>query len=819
MSRPKPHIFLFLILVIFLPELEAQNPEATIKGYVKTPDNEAVYPANVVVNNTIGATTNTNGFYKLEVPAGKKLSLNISYLGFASFDTSLVLSAGQTLNLSVTIKPTSQEVGEVNIVSDLNKRNNLTSLDIKNIENIPNTTGGIGDVIKTLPGVASNNELSAQYTVRGGNYDENLIYVNDVEIYRPFLVQSGQQEGLSFVNPDMISSLQFSAGGFNAEYGDKMSSVLDIKYKRPAHFQGKVSASLLGGSLLLGGATKNTRLTNISSFRYKTSQYLLNSLETTGDYEPNFYDFQTFTTYDVSNKLEISVLGNLSLNEYNFIPETQDVTFGTIRSVLNLRIFYEGQERDKFYNGLGAVVGSYSPSDDVNIKLIGSYFATSEEITYDHFGQYSISLLDNTIGSGSAGDSVDFLGVGASIDHARNFLFAQVYNGEIKLSANTPSGNNWKAGLKIQREIINDYLDEWEYLDSAGYSSPYSDSEVRLFRSVSANHLLTSNRFSGFVQHTANISFIPNHSIMLTAGLRGSYWTVNQQFTLSPRLNIFIDPVNLPRINYHIASGIYYQPPFYKELRDENGELHTDLKAQVSYQYVAGMNYHFTLYDRPFKFSAEAYYKYMPRLTVYKIDNVSIQYLPQFRARGYTRGIDFKVNGEFLPGTESWASLSFMQSREDVYQDKILNNEFKLERPGFYPRPTDQWFNFSMYFQDYVPSNPSYKVHTTIHYGAGLPTSPLNYNNPSVHFRLPPYRRIDIGVAKQLTKRNSTAPIIKGFKDIWLSMELFNLFGFENTISYQWIRTIKNQDGVANTFAVPNHLTGRRVNIKLQANF
>jgi hypothetical protein len=796
----------------------AQTQQRILNGVVKDPDGAPIFPANVVVNNNKGTTTNQEGYYELLLSANKNLHIQVSFIGYQSFDTTLTVSSKE-FTLNITLQESIQAVEEVNVISDMNERNNLISLDLKNIENIPQTTGNIEDVIKTLPGVSSNTELSAQYSVRGGNYDENLIYVNDIEIYRPFLVQSGQQEGLSFVNPDMISSLQFSAGGFNAEYGDKMSSVLDIKYKRPSAFQGKVSASFLGANVLLGGASKNNKFTNISSFRYKTSQYLLNSLETSGDYIPNFYDLQTFFTYDVTPKLEFSVLGNISLNDYNFIPKTRDVKFGTIRNAFNLKIYYEGQELDRFFTGLGAFTASYSPSDKVNIKLITSYFSTAEEITYDLLGQYSISLLDNTIGSESAGDSVANIGVGSFLEHARNYLYAEVYNAELRTTIHTSNTANWKFGLKVQREFIDDQIEEWEYIDSAGYSSPYSDEVARLYSSVYAENTLSSNRFNGFAQYSGKIPDLANHSVLLTAGLRGSYWDVNKQFTLSPRLNIFIDPLGTDRVNYHLATGIYYQPPFYKELRDVDGELHKNLKAQVSYQYVAGLDYFFELWDRPFKFTTEAYYKYMPRLTVYKVDNVSIQYLPEYRAQGYTVGIDFKVNGEFLPGTESWASLSFLEAREDIYQDKYITSEFKLENPGYYPRPTDQLFNFSMYFQDYFPANPDYKVHLTMHYGAKLPTNPPNYNNPSITFKLPPYRRIDMGIAKKLTKRNSGQPLIRGFENIWISAEVFNLFGFENTISYQWIRTIKNEEGISNTFAVPNHLTSRRINFKLQATF
>jgi hypothetical protein len=633
--------------------------------------------------------------------------------------------------------------------------------------------------------------------------------VNDIEIYRPVTIKAGQQEGLSFLNSSMVSSVQFAAGGFDARYGDKMSSVLDIKYKRPDHYAGSASASFLGGSANLEGCSKDHKLTHITGIRYKTNQYLLNTLQTEGDYKPRFFDLQTFLTYGLSDRLEVSFLGNISDNSYKVIPHSRETAFGTYQQALNFTIYYEGQEVDRFVTKMGALTLDFRPADHVSLKLIGSDFTTSEAITYDILGQYRIDLLDNTIGSETAGDSILNLGVGGMLSHARNYANMHIRSLTHKGSFQSARHNlNW--GLTLQSEQLDNKLREWEMIDSAGYSVPFSDHVLLLNSSAVAHNKLNSVRFTGYVN---NISTLAAGSSMLyfNYGARIHYWNMNKQLILSPRAGVTLQPSWEKRFNFHASIGWYHQPPFFKEMVDPQGELHTRIRAQKSVHYVLGSVYNFKMWKRPFKLSGEIYYKKLDNLIPYTIDDVDIKYLPGYRAKGYAKGIELKLNGEFVKDAESWATLSFLKTREDRYYDAY----------GSYPRPTDQLVNFGMFFQDYFPSNPSYRVYTTAYFGSRLPYSSPDYNNPEEYYHLQAYKRIDIGLSKSLiTDRNGNRKTTgKIIRDAWFSLEIFNLFGFNNQASYQWIRTVSNQEGLPNMFAVPNYLTGRLFNLRFSVLF
>lgn len=817
LSLPYAILYLCVLLLPSFITVQGQNT-SLLTGQITDDKGLELFPASIkLYDYNLGATTNENGRYTLNVPPGN-IKIQFSYLGYQNIDTLIKVPVNAQIQLNIVLTPTSETMQEVAVRGERIEAGNLERIDLSKLGNTPNTTGNIEDILKTFTGVSSNNELSAQYSVRGGNYDENLIYVNDIEIYRPFLIRSGQQEGLSFINPDLIGSLQFSAGVFNAEYGDKLSSVLDIKYRRPSEFEGRVHASLLGGGVSIGGNNKKQSFTHISGFRYKTSQYLLGSLETTGEYSPQFFDFQTYITYDLHPDVELSFLGNIASNKYEFVPQTRYTSFGSVQTVLGVKINYEGQEIDRFRNGLGALTLNYKPSDKLSVKLIGSYFQTNEEETYDILGYYQINQLDNAIGSDTQGDSIENIGQGATLRHARNYLKAGVYNTELRTTYYSDKNFSFKFGAKYQFEVIDDNVSQWEFLDSAFYSSPFDDEQVLLSNAVNQTHQLASDRYSCFAQYSYHFSNYQMFEGTISVGARASYWELNQQAFVSPRINIDFNPVHNDNIKFHLATGIYYQPPFYKELKKPNAELIRSLKAQKSIQYLAGFNYYVSITGRPFKFSTEAYYKDLVYITPYKVDNVRIQYLPEYEANGYTAGVDFKLNGEFLPGTESWASLSFMRSVEDIKGDYYINRDMQLIHPGYYPRPTNQHFNFSMLFQDYLPSNPEYKVNLMLHYGGSLTTSPPDYKFPSNTFDLPKYRRIDVGVSKTLKKRSGEL-LIPGFKQLWVSAEIFNLFAFQNTISYEWIKTVNNMEGINNTFAVPNHLTSRRINIKISGRF
>jgi hypothetical protein len=787
-------------------QLNAQ-PTAFVKGRVVDENNEPLIGAKVIDLNTArGVTSDGKGNFSLTSVAGN-VSLEISFIGYKTDTLSVTTQQGRTADVVVVLTPLPRELGAVVVESIADRSESLTRLDIKQIEFLPLPSGNIESMLTSL-GASSRNELSAQYSVRGGNFDENLIYVNDIEVYRPLLVKSGQQEGLSFINSAMVSSVQFAAGGFDTRFGDKMASVLDIQYKRPTAFAGSGSLSLLGGSAHAEGSTRSGKFTHITGIRYKTNQYLLNTLETKGDYKPRFFDAQTFLTYDITPRLEVSFLGHISGNYYQVVPKSRQTSFGTYQQALNFTVYYEGQEEDRFNTALGAMTLDYTPLDRLFLKFIFSAFTTRESVTYDILGQYRIDLLDNTIGSETAGDSILNLGVGGSLDHARNFLRADIFHLAHK-------GNYaWRQnslywGLSVQSEMVDDRLKEWQMIDSAGYSVPISDEELLMYESASAHNKLNSTRFAGYLQYIATIP-ADRFRLYITSGIRFNHWSVNRETVWSPRARITLVPADR-NISFHASLGWYHQPPFYKELRDPQGALYRDTRAQKSIHFVLGSTYDFSLWDRPFKFTSEVYYKKLDNLIPYVVDDVDIRYLPMYKARGYAAGIEFKLNGEFVKDAESWASLSFMKTIEDRYNDAY----------GAYPRPTDQLVNFGMFFQDYLPTNPSYRFHVNVYYGSRLPYSSPDYDNPEEYYHLSAYKRIDIGVSKSLFTNRLRERIVKDnfFEDVLVSAEVFNLFGFNNMASYQWIRTVSNQEGLPNMFAVPNYLTGRLFNLRVSVKF
>lgn len=786
---------------------------ATIRGTITDENGTALFSASIAIEGTVyGTVTDSEGKYSLDVPANEQLYLIINYLGYKTIHDTLTLNPGEVYFLSKSLIPEVKRLDDVEVLGIRSRENTLVPVDIKSIDQLPNPSQNIEYIIKTLPGVGSGNELSSQYSVRGGSFDENLIYVNDIEIFRPLLVQSAQQEGLSFVNPSMVSSIQFSAGGFDAEFGDKLSSVLDIRYKQPNRFGGSAMASLLGGSVHLEGASKKNRFTHITGLRYKTTKYLLGTLDTKADYNPSFTDLQTFLTYDITKNLELSFLGNYATNKFNRVPKNRSTNFGTFQQGFNFTVFYEGQEQDKFDTYLGALSLNYKPHDKLSLKLIGSAFRSNENVTFDILRQYWINLA--TQGSSGSRDSLVNIGIGSSLEHARNYLEATIYSVEHKGAFYSDNGI-LKWGVKGQQEIIDDDISEWEFLDSAGMSLPFSNETVDLSEVNKRAHSLNTGRFAAFVQRTF---FINNNTsdMSLTLGLRGQYWTLNKELTLSPRLNFSLQTENMPNLNWHFATGLYYQPPFYKEIRDPYGNLFPETKAQRALHFVIGADYKFRAWDRPFVFTSEIYYKHLTRLIPYKLDDVRLDYLPYETARGYATGIDFKVYGEFVPGSESWFSLSLLQTKEDIYNDYLINLDKSVIYPNYYRRPTDQLLSMAIFFQDYLPSNPNYKVHLMLIYGTGLPYSGPLYSRPSDVYELGPYRRIDIGFSRVIIRNPD---MNGGIKSIWISAEILNLLDARNVVSFDWMRTVESDIGLDTYFAVPNYLTGRSYNIKISVNF
>jgi len=796
---------ILLLLLITHLTLFGQRNNATLKGILNDSDGQKMDMVNIALKDfPLGTSSNRKGEFILRIPAKKKIVIVYSSLGYISvYDT---IFAGEEENIfrNITLENTDLQLGEVTI-SKQRIGDGITRIDAKMLDVLPTSgTGAVETMLKTLPGVSSNNELSSQYSVRGGNFDENLVYVNDIEVYRPFLIRSGQQEGLSFINSDMVSTIDFSAGGFNAKYGDKMSSVLDIKYRKPSDFRGSASLSLLGATAHFEDVAFKGKLAHISGLRYKTNQYLLGTLDEKGEYDPKFLDFQTYITYQVSEQFDISFLGNVAQNQYSFKPQTRQTTFGTWDAPLNTKIYFEGQEVDDFQTYTGALSANYHPNINLNLKFIASAYYATESETYDILGEYYLNQLERNMASEEFGDSVLNLGVGAFLNHARNKLDAKVYSLSHRGAYNSDNHLiNW--GIKFQHEEINDHINEWIFRDSTGYSIPYSESSVDLYYTLNSSSSMNSNRFSGFIQDVWNTP-ISSGNLYLTGGIRFNYWDFNNELLISPRATISYYPDWQSKISFRLSAGMYHQSPFFKELKFSDGTLNYDAKAQRSYQIVAGTDLIFTAWERPFRVTSEAYYKYINHLIPYQIDNVRIRYLPEQEAVGYATGIDMKVNGEFVSGVQSWASLSFMQTKEDILNDGH----------GFIPRPTDQLVNFSLFFQDYFPGNPSYRMQLSGFYGARLPTGPPNSERYQDVFRMPAYRRIDLGFSKVLigSANQVNRKLLRHINDMWISLEVFNLLDINNTISYFWVSSIYGDQ-----FAVPNYLTGRKFNLKLTVKF
>ncbi len=815
-------LFFLVIFSVVSISLAVGQGKGFVVGIISDTLNRPIELANITIQGTsMGSSSDENGRYRLKVVSNQNIIVTVSCLGFVSKNIAVKVEDGERKEVNVKLVTLSNSIEEVSVISSRRKFGNIEKINIKDIQFIPDASGSFESLLKSLPGVSSSNELSSQYSVRGGNFDENLIYVNGVEVYRPFLIRSGQQEGLSFVNSDMVSDVEFSSGGFNAEYGDKMSSVLNIKYRKPQVYAANLSVSLLGTNATVEGISKNKKFTHITGFRYKTSKYLLNTLDVKGDYSPAFIDLQSYLSYEVTSKINLSFLGSYSSNKYQFAPTIRETRFGTFDNALQLKVYYQGQEVNVFETALGAVSAEIKPNNDILIKFTGSSFVTYERETYDLLGQYLLNELDNSLGSSTYGDSLINVGIGGSLTHARNFLNAKVF--AIDNSNIWKSGiNKLKWGVKYQREIIDDQISEWELIDSSGFSLPYSNNNLKLSYALKASNYLQSNRISFFFQD--EINFLGNHFNYITsAGARITYWDYNKEYLFSPRVSITMEPKWRNDLSFHLSGGVYYQPPFYKELRFVNGNLNPNIKSQKSIHLVLGYEYRFKTWQRPFRFTTELYYKYLSNLIPYKIENVSIRYSGLNMAKGYATGFDLKVNGELLPGAESWASLSIMRTREDISNDSYIDNNGKTIYPGSYPRPTDQLINFGIFFQDYLPSNPSFRVHISGHYGSGLPVSMPKTDRYDLVSRMPSYKRIDIGFTKVFkddagkggTKLNG----VKWLKSLWLSAEVFNLLNINNTISYLWVQTVNNQENKSGMYAVPNYLTSRRINVKLTAKF
>ena len=817
----------FLLLILFLGSLSSANvvdaqSVTAVYGSIVSDANQAIPYATVLVNGvSSGASSATSGSFSFNTTKELPFTITISCIGYNTQEILIASPSQLTSSLKITLVPKSETIETVDVIGKGRLNESYQKIDAKDLTLMADPSGGnIESLVKTQMGVTSNNELSSQYRVRGGNYDENMIYVNDVEVYRPFLVRSGQQEGLSFVNPDLVNDIYFSAGGFDTKYNDKMSSVLDITYKKPKCFASTVSASLLGGSASLEGASKNQKLSVIAGARYKSNTILLGTLDTNGEYDPWFVDFQSYLSYNINSKWEVGFLGYLGQTNYLFYPTDRTTSFGTLSNMKQLRISFDGTEKDKFTSGLGSGSITFSPSLSNRYKLSFTSYSTVESENYDIMSQYWLQDIDPSSGQTTPeskwenGNNKD---VGTSLEHARNELNGIVSSVALRGTHILEKQKvTWET--RLQNESFDEQISEWNYLDSAGYSLPNNGKTVDLNFSYKANLNTSSNRVTAFLQDDYTLN-TEKGKLSLSGGLRFNYWDFNNETLISPRGSISFEPEWNHHFQFRFATGVYYQSPFYKELHAPNGDVNYNIKAQKSIHYVLGSTYFFKVSNRPFKFASELYYKSLSNLIPYNVNNVRIKYLGENSADGYSAGVDFKVNGEIVEGLDTWVALSLLQTEENLTNDvgtvKNADGTTSTFSPGYIPRPTDQRFNFSLFFQDYIPKYPSVKVHLNLLYGSGLPFGPPNSDRYKATLRMPPYRRVDIGFSKEITgsrtKTNSSTRVVK---NLWIGLDVFNLFDIANTISYYWVTDIRSQQ-----YAVPNYLTTRQYNVKLVANF
>jgi hypothetical protein len=818
----KNKIFYIFFLFLF-PALVSAQTKVRVYGYVIDTNNRGIEMASVYFENSNNATkTNQNGFYEMTADIKDSMVIAYSMVGYETIKHT-IFPKKHVFQISVQLRSSDKQLQEVNVVGQRRQTSTLDLVDPSKYRLIPNASGGIESLLITFTGVSSNNELSSQYNVRGGNFDENAVYVNGIEVYRPLLVRAGQQEGLSFINSDMVKNVGFSSGGFDAKYGDKMSSVLDIEYKKPTQFEATLSASLLGASAYVGTANKG--FTQMHGIRYKTSQYLLGTLDTKAEYKPSFIDYQTYITWQVRPKWELTFLGNFSQNNYQFNPITRETTFGTYNTGRKLTVNFEGGEVDLFRTAFGALTLNYKPVKGMKLSLLSSVFNTNENETYDILGEYILSEVKMDLNTeNKTGES---LGIGKYQEHARNRLNATVANVS-HLGEYDVDKHKLRWGLTLQSEIIHDKISEWEWRDSAGYSLPFSDKQENLFYTLKSNSTLSSLRSMAFFQDTYKWDSKAG-VFSITGGLRGNYWTFNKELLVSPRLSASFLPHWKHDFSFRFATGIYYQAPFYKEIRrtvtDSLGNvvvnLNPNIKAQRSLQFVLGGDHYFRAWGRPFKFTTETYLKLADRIISYTVDNVRIRYSGENDAKAYAAGVDFKLFGELVPGADSWINLSLMNSKEDLLNDSYVKTRDDKGNlitpvtvyPGWMSRSNEQRFVFSMLFQDYLPNNPKYKVHLKCVFSDGLPFGPpsnVQYRN---QLRASTYRRVDLGASRVLiggSDKLMDRPWLKHVKSIWLNAEVFNLMNFKNVNSYYWVNDIYGQQ-----YAVPNYLTGRQLNLKI----
>ncbi len=789
-------------------------------------NNKPVQGANITYNNS-GSQSDKNGVYQLSIPANEEIRVTISHIGLKNVQFVIKLEENQEYELNPVLKTTVEQISEV-VISGRERKivEGITTLDPETIRTTPSANAGVEGLLKSLPGVSSNNELSTQYAVRGGNFDENLVYVNEIEVYRPFLIRSGQQEGLSFVNTDLVRNVDFSAGGFQAKYGDKLSSVLDITYKRPTRLGATADMSFLGGSVSAGGITKNKKLAGVVGVRYRDNSLLVDARNTETNFRPRFADIQTYLSYNLTDKFELGFLGNLAINTYDYEPLTEQVNFGTLQTTQALIVRYQGQEKDRYDTYFGALKGTYRANEKLTLKLIASGYHTQEQEHFDILTFYALGTVNTDIGSENVGEVEFSEGVGSQLTHARNDLDALIFNIEHKGSYIADT-HQFDWGIKYTSEDIRDRLQEYEIIDSAGFSirPPVSDfindqpytpfaSPIVPFTNARATNDVNIDRISGYAQYSIRTA-IKESEFWANVGVRAHNWNIygatvagsDSQIVFSPRAQVAIKPNWKADMIFRASGGLYHQPPFYRELRDSLGVVRPEVKAQQSVHIVLGNDYSFTMWKRPFKLTTEVYYKKLTDVNPYTIENVRIRYRARNNAEAYAQGVDMRLNGEFVPGTESWVSLGYLKTEENI------------DDRGYISRPTDQRLKIGVLFQDYVPTMPSLKMYLNLVYQTGVPGGSPSYADPyDFQTRLRDYRRADLGISYVVvdqTKRLRAGHFLNVFRELNLGFEIYNIFDNQNSITNTFVRDAASR----RQFAIPNFLTPRVFNVRLGMKF
>tara|TARA_B100001564_G_scaffold46670_1_gene33884 strand:- start:90802 stop:93276 length:2475 start_codon:yes stop_codon:yes gene_type:complete len=817
------HILSTLIILIVHSFSLSQN--TIVSGIILNELNEPI--ENVSIQTSANGTiSNLNGFYKLIVASNTEISLKFSHINYKPISLKINLQKGDVYELNPVLKTETEQIEMVVITStNRNALEGVTTISPQIIRSIKGAQPGVENLLKTLPGVNISNELSNQYSVRGGNFDENLVYVNDIEVYRPFLVRSGQQEGLSFVNSDMIQNLKFSSGGFQAKYGDKLSSVLDIVYRKPKTFTTRVDLNLLGGSFTSEGISKDEKFSALVGLRYRDNSLLVDARETQTLYDPKFFDTQAYLNYSISEKLSIGFLGNITTNNYNYRPQTRKTNFGTIDNPMALLIFYEGQERDKYSTYFGATNFNYKINDSLILKFISSLFHTTEQEYYDILAQYRLGEVNSSIGDTNLGNVEFSEGIGSQLTHARNDLDAIITNYEIR-GDYKKNNNHFQWSAKFTNEDIIDRLVEWEVIDSAGFSinppdfnivnnEPYSSytGPLATYKNIRSSNNTKLSRTQAFLQWSKR-DILKSHEFYYNLGIRAHHWKIegpqiekSQQIVFSPRAQFTFKPKGPRNLLFRLGAGLYYQPPFYRELRDFEGSINSKLKAQKSAHFVAGAEHNFKLWNRPFKLISEVYYKKINDVNPYTVENVRIRYNANNDAEAYAYGLDLRLNGEFVPGYESWFSFGYMKTEESISGKKYI------------PRPMDQRLKFAILFQDYIPNIPNMRMYLNLVYNTGVPGGSPSYADVyDYQNRLPDYKRADIGMSYDLVIPNKSISKSKwknNFDEFTIGLEIFNVFDSQNSITNTWVRDVYSKL----QYSIPNYLTPRVFNLRLAMKF